>query len=163
MRPKVVCIYCNDKFRDNNCLNAHVKRLHSKLEIKCTFRRCSEFFLNQDDLNTHLRLQHQAQENLKLFGCSKCSYRSSFRYCLKRHVDQMHGVEQLQCPKCIKIFKCRLSLRRHLQNHRERRYCEHCCVQIFNLKRHLGQIQCAKCNYVAPCAYYLTSHIKSCK
>lgn len=164
LRQKVVCIYCKNLYADNDSLRQHVMFKHSRVKIKCSIHGCSEYFLSRADLDEHFRLQHQAQEELKIYKCCECSYKASHKFMLNHHVAVRHGRRRLQCPKCTKVFKSAAVLLVHLkQTHLQQKFCEHCCAQIVHLKRHLRQQQCLKCGYVAPCLAHYAFHIRDCK
>jgi uncharacterized C2H2 Zn-finger protein len=154
---------CNSTCRDKDGLRHHVSKVHAKAKIRCSILGCSEYFLNNQDLEAHFRLQHQAQEDLKIFGCTECKYKTSRKSKLNRHLAVNHGREQLNCPKCIKVFKSRLSLQYHLQHaHEKRRSCEFCNGVLADLKRHMVRQQCKRCDFVAPCISLFTMHVKKC-
>lgn len=163
VRQSVVCIYCNNNYTDKECLNKHVNLVHPKIKIKCSIKGCCKYFFNKQNLDAHFQLLHQAKEDLKVFCCSKCSFRTSSKSRLSTHIVVAHGWERLQCPKCIRICRSRVSLQSHLRDvHMKRRSCKFCNALVVNINRHMSQRQCKKCDFVSPCSSLSILHATSC-
>lgn len=164
MGQAVVCIYCNKLYSRKDPLDRHVRGVHSKIKIKCSFFHCGLYFLSQGDLDEHFRSQHQAQEDSKIFKCTECSYKASNKHTLDRHVKVRHGRRRLQCPKCTKIYRSEVALRIHLKRgHGKWLPCDHCGSVLMNINRHAQIKKCPMCDFVAACNTLMAEHVKKCK
>jgi uncharacterized C2H2 Zn-finger protein len=163
MRQSAICIYCSKTSRDKDGLQKHTNQMHSKVQIKCSIYGCSKYFLKKQDLDSHFLLQHKAKEDLKIFGCTQCKYKSSQKSELILHIVKRHGREQLPCPKCDNIYKSQQSLKIHLQGvHKKRPSCKFCYAVLVQVKRHMVRQQCKWCDFVAPCISLFWMHVQRC-
>ena len=109
----------------------------------------------------------------KQFICGKCSYQTSQKICLTRHIDALHNKTKLNCKICMKSYKWDADLRRHMEsNHFKNSQANVCvCGKIFKTRRNLNlhkktshettqMIDCTKCPGQFKTASSFQLHVK---
>ena len=132
--------------------------------------QCNKLFSNKHNLKFHMKTVHDSK---KQFSCGKCSYQSSQKICLIRHIDALHNKTKLKCKICLKSYKWDADLRRHIEsNHFKNSQANVCvCGKIFKTRRNLNlhkktshgttqMIDCTKCPGQFKTASSFQLHVK---
>ena len=132
--------------------------------------QCNKLFSNKHNLKFHIKTVHGSR---KQFSCEKCSYQSSQKICLIRHIDALHNKTKLNCKICLKSYKWDADLRRHIEsNHFKNPQANICvCGKIYKTRRSLNlhkktshgtteMIDCTKCPGEFKTASSFKLHVK---
>ena len=94
-----------------NYLRAHNKRMHEDKTLQCNF--CGVTFVENGELNAHVKYIHLIKEGLK---CELCDKRFESKDNLRNHISRIHKVMDrvFECDKCEKSFAYKNSLENHL-------------------------------------------------
>ena len=68
---------------------------------------CSEVYVNDEMLNTHIRNVHE-------LSCDKCNFKSAKKEMLSKHMRSNHPNESI-CGKCGKSFLSEVECRKHTE------------------------------------------------
>jgi hypothetical protein len=131
VKTKVDCIYCGESFAKGFATGKHIKSKHGGIAIKCSIRKCAQYFKTQEDCDKHFKELHHEAEKSKTMFCPKCSYKADNKTLMQIHFLTMHGKEKLKCTQCPRsetIYKSSLSLKRHITNYHSMILvnCHHC-------------------------------------
>ena len=137
----VPCELCNSKFKDKHQLHRHRVKVHLEDPFSCNL--CTDTFLNRELLIAHMRLVHtdlevhalsEQPKELKSFHCGQCgkNFNTESRY--KLHVAQHERAKaqeerrMFKCPQCTLRFRQKSNLTRHLsRTHKDRPHsCKYC-------------------------------------
>ena len=138
---RVTCERCGRNFRDPGDLRKHIRVVHDKIKnFKCDI--CGHVFANQSNLNVHMN--HHIEPSLKerKFKCEKCEWRainmSQLRIHMKTHIETL----DFKCPHCVKQFKCKTYLEKHVRHIHDRTgekfQCQE-CSKSFTAKQGLNK------------------------
>ncbi|XP_055528894.1 zinc finger protein ZFP2-like isoform X2 [Wyeomyia smithii] len=112
---KFVCSFCGKKFNRGTSLRLHENTHTRAVSFKC--RYCTTFVgSSRSSLLRHERI-HTAE---KPYKCDECDARFTQSNGLTMHKKYRHSDERpFSCDLCVgKVsFKCKYTLRKHLQNH----------------------------------------------
>jgi hypothetical protein len=122
------CDVCKKRFIARRSLNNHIRNVHKNPGI-CNI--CDKYFASSVLLKIHKASSHTA---MKDFFCSTCSYQSSSKCNLKKHIVK-HIVEVVRkprkkrafpCPVCDKVYAHKRTLDDHVKvKHKEYEMLEH--------------------------------------
>ena len=142
------CGFCVKSFFDSERLKRHVTCVHEKLKnYKCNY--CTKAFGQKGVLKSHISAIHDQVK----FDCEKCSFRTSYRESLDRHMKLRHikksmheGYNKFKCDFCSKSFLDNVRLKRHVACVHEKlknykcNYCAKAFGQKGVLKTHISAI-----------------------
>ena len=160
-RPKSVCEFCGQEFLSEDAVRKHVQRFHVERTVQYGCPQCQYIGKMEIDLRKHISSVHnkkfkceqcQYQTNSpsafeqhreyhqpdRIYGCpftDQCFYRGATTKQLANHVSQVHKVgSKHQCPICLKFYKKKTHLLRHLVSHtKEKPYvCLECEMAFVN-------------------------------
>lgn len=98
-------------------LLVHHKHIHNQ-RYKC--ESCKLKFSYLKTYKTHLIMAkhgEHADEPVTKFDCDKCDRSFATGEYLQKHKKYFHATDQLECDFCSKVFRNKLSLRRHVLTH----------------------------------------------
>jgi uncharacterized C2H2 Zn-finger protein len=166
---KVDCIFCEKSYPKGS---SHVKFVHGDIAIKCSLRRCGQYFKNQEDCDKHFKEHHYKKEKLKTIFCPFCSYKTHNKTLFQQHSQNKHGKEDLKCAQCPaseKTYKSKQLLKQHISvshvNPLDMQICPHCNISTSkrSLLFHLVSEQCSLCKVNYLCTGTMKEHKKWCK
>ena len=160
-RPKSVCEFCGQEFLSEDAVRKHVQRFHVERTVQYGCPQCQYVGKMEIDLRKHISSVHNKkfkceqcpyQTNSpsafeqhkeyhqpdRIYGCpfnDQCFYRGATTKQLANHVSQVHKVgSKHQCPICLKFYKKKTHLLRHLVSHtKEKPYvCLECEMAFMN-------------------------------
>uniref|UniRef100_A0AAG5DA07 C2H2-type domain-containing protein n=1 Tax=Anopheles atroparvus TaxID=41427 RepID=A0AAG5DA07_ANOAO len=105
-----------ERFRCNQCnevhqnLEEHIKNKHQERIYCC--EDCEKRFPTKSRLTAHIRKMHTAKDVI----CDQCQKPFS-KYTIKDHKRAVHE-SNFMCEHCPRIFKSRLPLEQHLEEHK---------------------------------------------
>ena len=116
--------------------------------------KCDRQFTHKGNLNSHILMKHS---NRKDFTCETCSKDFSTNYQLKRHVNNIHAVNNeniFQCSICDKVFSKKMLLKKHETTfHRvptkKCDFCGKCFKETSKLNVHIKRVH--EKSYKAKC------------
>jgi len=122
--------------------------------------------------STHNLKTHKQLDTKQKHACPHCSYRTTIRSHLTRHIQSVHDGIKFPCPHCDYKATAKDSLKEHIKSvHDGIKYpCPHCSYQITHkadLRRHIQSIHdgikypCHHCSYHATQKADLRKHIQS--
>lgn len=119
--------YHSKSFNCNQCSyigkNARNLQCHVEIHIKrfiCTDEECRKKFTTIALLQSHLVVhKHGIYKTAvqKIFGCTECDKTFLLQSYLKLHVVRCHSGNSYKCDYCLKVFKDKGVLRRHILMH----------------------------------------------
>ncbi len=122
---KYCCITCKSKVRSHKLLLEHMQVVHGRDVYKCA--HCEVVFLNKAELVSHVGT-HIAETS---YACSRCFCKFKWKYCLDRHVKEMHSSKRKSFEYVLsdRKFEWKYRLVRPIQNHTEEheKKIMHCC------------------------------------
>ena len=140
------CIHCLKCYKTQNEFQVHEcdiklklppKMLNLQSRFKCG--NCQEVFKTASRIKFHLEQCCDDQQK----KCDKCDFESKSHLYLQKHKNEVHG-DLLHCQLCIKSFKLKTSLVKHLISSHEKRNVS---------------FQCDKCPKKFIKRVYLTNHL----
>ncbi|GFO46137.1 Zinc finger protein 569 [Plakobranchus ocellatus] len=112
-----MCPICSCSFPRSDYLKNHMKTAHTNPEqSKFLCVQCGEPFSDIVQLEEHL---HEIHAGVYPFCCNSCSYSTVQLSNLKRHVKDVHQLEDkfhFQCALCLQIFSKTTDLRVHVDS-----------------------------------------------
>ena len=175
----MLCVICNQKFKETSYLRTHMKLKHSGNEEfsdkakyvskKKSFNRvctlCNRFFNSRNILN-HMRLEHPEVSLGHI--CELCRKTFKNEWLLRRHIANVHVKERrFKCEICDKTWKRESHLTDHQKIHRQVILkCDKCDFQKLwerDLKCHKCRVRafaCDFCDHKALTKNALRMHIK---
>lgn len=132
------CLYCGKVFFTGALLRDHITIHKPELELP-------EFSCDICGIRTHRKqilLSHMSRFHLeRRFTCEWCAFSFKYRAELVQHQQSQHNDEcNEECRVCLKRFKNKRKLRRHIRNMHESSgevfSCEHCGKESKNRKAH---------------------------
>eukprot|EP00092_Neocalanus_flemingeri_P028184 GFUD01030607.1.p1 GENE.GFUD01030607.1~~GFUD01030607.1.p1 ORF type:complete len:410 (-),score=99.13 GFUD01030607.1:50-1279(-) len=108
------CDQCDYKSALKTQLNQHKKKVHGHANIPCRFDGCARKFVQECDLNDHIKRTHPTG----FFNCHQCGKQFVNEEKMKRHI-KMHNIdtEGLPCNLCTLRFITKQKLREHMNTH----------------------------------------------
>ena len=108
------CDQCEYRSALKTQLNQHKKKVHGHANIHCKFDGCTRKFVQECDLNDHVKRTHPTG----LFNCHQCGKQFVNEEKMKRHI-KMHNIdtEGLPCNMCTLRFITKQKLREHMNTH----------------------------------------------
>ena len=108
------CDQCDYKSALKTQLNQHNKKVHGHANIPCRFDGCTRKFVQECDLNDHVKRTHPTG----FFNCHQCGKQFVNEEKMKRHI-KMHNIETegLPCNLCTSRFITKQKLREHMNTH----------------------------------------------
>ena len=108
------CELCKYKTAIKSQLNQHKKKVHGIANIPCRFDGCPRKFVQECDLNDHIKRTHPTG----FFNCHQCGKQFVNEEKMKRHI-KMHNIdtEGLPCNICTLRFITKQKLREHMNTH----------------------------------------------
>jgi len=150
-KERAWCLYCSKIINMRN-MRVHMRRMHSKLKVRCNYSGCIHFFATKIEQQKHHEDVHTVEENLKVKVCNLCSFKTNRIDLLKNHVSRRHGSENLKCVVCSKFFKSQIARTRHYQFcHKNIKTCMLCKNPARKMGEHLKTDKCNECEKVFPC------------
>ncbi|XP_075237844.1 uncharacterized protein LOC142334061 [Lycorma delicatula] len=114
---KLVCEYCNERFRCNCYLKRHIN-IHTK-QKKNNSNFCQKSFHFENVLNRHLNI-NTTEEN---YVCNFCQKSFNTKSHLVRHLNIHTKEKNYICNVCQKSFNDKSCLIKHINNHtKEKKY-----------------------------------------
>ena len=107
-----LCSDCGKAFSEKTKLKVHLLSVHKKIRFDC--KMCDKTFASKTHLRTHVKVIHEEGIVANLKKCSKCSYSSTRKANLKRHILEVHENQKEKCDFCQKYFG-RSHLNRHIK------------------------------------------------
>lgn len=142
--------------------------------VKCP--HCPHITNRTYALNKHINTMHTKSV---WFHCEFCTYRSTDKSCLRRHVRKNHeekpdveSGKQFCCNICNMAVATEHNLNRHMMKHEETinanykcDFCSYNSKDRSNYRKHIFthspiQLQCPNCHYMNVSPYQLRTHIK---
>ena len=108
------CPHCNKTFSLRTNLNRHVKRLHGNNGHKEVTKplTCSACGMRCRD-NYQLKTHKRSHSKEKPFECSLCSYKSSRKEDVERHMKRCKG-PKYNCGNCGQTFRSKIAVTDHM-------------------------------------------------
>ncbi|NXS27071.1 ZN407 protein, partial [Pomatostomus ruficeps] len=107
------CMDCGHVFRDQESLETHVAKLHTKrIQFHCQV--CSYSSGVREDMNQHCQ-DTKHQMGGCSFNCQLCSFTSLNVVNLQSHMSEVHNMSH-SCPACILFFQLEEELINHQKN-----------------------------------------------
>ncbi|CAG9861712.1 unnamed protein product [Phyllotreta striolata] len=146
---------------------------HNKLHLRCP--HCPHITNKSYALSKHINTMHT---KAIWYHCETCSYRSTDKSSLRRHVRKNHEAHPdkerdnlYQCGICAAIIASKPNFNRHMVKHEETALsydCEFCSYNTkdrSNFRKHVFThspvaLQCPSCPYSNVSPYQLRTHIK---
>ena len=175
-QPKVYnCEICLETFSTKGNLKKHCRYFHDAPpdeEKKCPF--CEKAFKMKKSMKhlfIHIKSTHYSERENDLFKnvaneydlyrqrngihCDQCGNLYSCPDSYSKHIQNIHGSENILCSECAEVFKNENNLKYHMitKHSKVTLYCEH-CGHLYKEKRHLDrhiqtvhlQVKKYKCN-----------------
>uniref|UniRef100_A0A6P7F8L6 B-cell lymphoma 6 protein homolog n=1 Tax=Diabrotica virgifera virgifera TaxID=50390 RepID=A0A6P7F8L6_DIAVI len=150
----------------NKC---QMSKIGSKQTYKCP--HCTHVTNRPYAINKHINTMHTKSV---WFMCESCSYKSTDKSCLRRHVRKNHEdpdpTKQYPCHLCDMVMTNKYNFKRHLLKHDEAlsydcEFCSYNCKDKSNFRKHLFThspklLPCSLCAYNHVSPYQLRSHLK---
>nr|CAH7724011.1 unnamed protein product [Callosobruchus chinensis] len=151
------CDMCDSEFKTKSTLKVHEKRVHlKKMEKFC--QQCGEGFILDCELREHQRIKHDKIP----YSCGDCDKKFVSKSGLWLHLEN-HRDTQYTCAFCLKVFKFRRQLRRHVckQKDSKKYVCDRCGKELTSkkaMKNHINMHKYGAVKYVCDrCSKVLTS------
>jgi hypothetical protein len=127
------CDYCGTEFSSERTLFRHKQVIHGEgpVELKYICDLCGSKFNRKDTLDRHDKEQH-------------CGSKVNFAYV--EHVEDMENLSSVECRLCIKTFKRKSDLKRHI-------FCAHSDTAT--------KLSCKLCGKTFSRQFTLNRHMKS--
>lgn len=139
MEPAIfICTYCGKTFNKRSNCTRHEQNVHEKNSKRDTildqdFKKeqfvcalCDKTYNWKASLQRHFDAVHLSTiGDSRLYKCHICSYSTSYKSCLKRHMllhikikqPKIKEATQFQCPHCSCILKKRRTLKYHIDKY----------------------------------------------
>ncbi|CAH1983465.1 unnamed protein product [Acanthoscelides obtectus] len=166
------CTQCEYETVHRKTFNRHMM-IHTGNKFPCP--NCDVSFTSKISLDNHILKKHPeftASLSCKIYKCTQCQYKTTYRADLPRHVIKHTGNK---CTKCDESFTTRQSLNNHiLQKHPEFTalvsqkihkctYCQYKTTYAKHLVEHMmshtAKLMCAKCDASFKTKIWLDNHI----
>ena len=135
---KFVCNHCDKNFTSQHNLNCHMLSVHDGIRFACDL--CDKQFTNKAYLKMHIQSAHKRAK----FVCNVCGKFLSSSSALKIHNRAVHEKQQLPrnhiCHKCDHKCVTMSQLKRHLESHRRKKLCPHCGIKVRKLILHIQTV-----------------------
>ncbi|XP_061726917.1 gastrula zinc finger protein XlCGF57.1-like [Cydia pomonella] len=152
------CHHCGERFTNKSVLKKHV-HTHSPLHHSTV-----------GDQKLYKKGHMITQISGKLFSCSHCSYKSSWKSTLRRHLMTHTDEKPFSCSHCGYKTRTKSTLRTHLMTHTDEKpfSCSHCGYKTrtkSTLRTHLmthtdeKPLICSHCGYKFKTKSYLRRHL----
>ncbi|XP_045505859.1 zinc finger protein 98-like [Colias croceus] len=163
------CARCNIQFEAKDLLVAHKKEFHKNHKRKDSgymCEVCGKLFSRRAAITTHKLIHRPA--SLK---CEHCSYCTSLKSDLKKHMYTHSDVKHYKCKECPLSFKTASTLKHHVQVNHEKTpkyFCTKCDKGYYSMSRlqshmdaheSIKRHQCDVCRTLFAKRTYLTKHI----
>ncbi len=147
------CIWCRKKYMDMVAFKKHL----SKVCKNYTLKQNSENMNNKNaGEKNEKKKPTDAEKVKKLHSCQQCQRTFKSHYQLNRHLPS-HDMNTYPCTICKKILSSKLTLRRHVREHKRPRLfkcktCQKSFKQRSHLKAHflthlgIRQLSCSVCH-----------------
>ena len=166
------CDQCDNVYTEKYTLSGHKKGVHEGQRIKCEYEDCDKEFNFQSSYKDHVKKFHL---NIKQYhNCSKCSYKSTNKTHLKRHIESKHEGLRFECNECGKQFSSKKTLEQHYSFFHDgitQKCSEENCNMEFGIKaslnRHIETVHhdfrypCSACEYQATSVSTLKYHVET--
>ena len=172
-----MCDECPQKFKFESELHNHTKKYHDKTEVLCP--HCGILIVGKRNLLHHIRGSHEmakcnkcniemkkknikrhllrcSNDDVSLFSCSECDYKTPRKDTLSRHI-KLHHAPEFKCDKCDFSTKDKNLLGNHKRyKHSPTKaqkdpeiffkcsWCPYQSKRKANLERHIGKCQAKK-------------------
>lgn len=151
------CKLCKSSFRKKSTLLGHLKTHSTLAELPCP--HCDKKFKYERGLRRHVRVFHTDDKAPIKCGVAGCKETFKRRDHLKRHLKNVHGVEEegnrFPCPFCQVVFNFRWKYESHAVERHPREVkklfrCDQCNVKLASFrqvrehcltKRHLDRVK----------------------
>lgn len=156
---------CTDTFSNHQ---EACKPAVEKARIKCP--HCPHITNRTSALNQHINTMHT---KAIWYNCDKCSYKSTDRSCLRRHVRRVHlqkaEHQDLSCKQCDYTCPNEHNMRKHLSKHQitslQCRFCSYATKDRSNFRKHIfihnpRPTNCDFCDYKCGSPYQMRAHLK---
>lgn len=127
------CDLCDFSSLHKSKLLSHIRFHVSSNRHKCIY--CEETFASVEKLHKHSLKAHQkgvygSVEYSKMsFECETCQKTFSAER-IGTHLE-LHRMEKLKCDHCLRTFRTKLAIERHMRTHEERKYACQTCGKSF--------------------------------
>ena len=111
-----ICPYCGKRFMRHAHLESHVNTKHTG-EKPYSCKTCCKRFGSKSGQTQHEILcgKNYKSEDKDVLLCKVCGQTFKHRGSLKHHMDAVHNMRKAKCPKCLKEFKYKSNMSRHLR------------------------------------------------
>ena len=113
-KPEYVCDQCQFKCSVRTNLVRHMKIFHTSITCKL----CWAVLPSQEEFKQHLKERHTGNDDSQKLVCDTCSYSTTQRPYLERHIRSVHHQSPFVCNSCQQRFSVK---RRLLDHHRATR------------------------------------------
>ena len=141
------CKQCNKSFFSITGLRKHDSKNHPDSFESCN--QCNRRFRTIPDLT-----KHSCRGGKKFFSCEVCDKSFCKKSVWKRHMKIHHEPKSFQCERCLRFFRRKDELTRHVTNQlMECTKCGQVFCSLRSLSRHIQQVhgqnlkkyECSKC------------------
>lgn len=166
----ISCTLCDKKFAAMKVMMAHRERHGKKLTLTCRYQNCNQVFEDRREFMKHSNQHPEAGK--KRFICPHCGKSISRTY-IADHINTHTKAVSYPCTYCDKSFLKKLTLRRHLYIHTNKKPyvcdidgCGQAYRESIDLKRHKFSVHkiytkkhiCSICSQVFSERKLLTKH-----
>ena len=100
------CQLCNLSYKSLAALAHHKKKIHTVENVIYKCDLCEKNFYVKEFLKTHIKLMHEASNDMRKFMCDLCDTLPPYatKSHLERHIKTVHEGLRFSCKICDKKF-----------------------------------------------------------